>query len=304
MISTSRGTVPLARAVILTFWVTVVGLIVLGVWSRTSIWYRGRTPESASPSTAEPEEPPVQSPPSSMTPGRTPSNTDRPFPKRPPQAPPMKAASPADSPSEPIDLRSARSAAPPVSRTSPAVDSSPTPRRPLSQQIPPSGSLPRTATSTASAEKQRSEAAEVKGPVPAVTGNLRVTSAYDIDLTLNGSPVFSGKEGYVSVPVGRYQLTLSSPSVFLQTTRLIEVAEGATIDVRTPELASRGVGATPRDADILVNGRQIGRGFATLSAPAGSYVVVFRWADTGTELRRTIEVRKGMAPVYVNKGER
>jgi hypothetical protein len=133
-------------------------------------------------------------------------------------------------------------------------------------------------------------------------GNLKVSSSYPVEVSVNGRVVAKGEGPTVALPSGRYSVSVTSVALFLRTTRDVEVPAGGTARVELPGVGELNVKANPDNCQVFVDGVFVDYP-PILQKPvvAGHHTVTFKWTDGGRK-EEAVDVESGK-PAYVTGGK-
>ena len=104
----------------------------------------------------------------------------------------------------------------------------------------------------------------------------------------------------VSLPAGRYTLTLRAAAVLLDQRVNVTVKEGGQVRLQTPATGELNVRATPGNCKVFVGNTFVDYPpILNRRIVAGQHTVSFRWPD-GVEKKRTVTVKAG-SDAYVTE---
>jgi predicted Ser/Thr protein kinase len=130
-------------------------------------------------------------------------------------------------------------------------------------------------------------------------GSLTIASSYPVDVTVGGRVLAKGETSpTVVLPGGRHSVVVTAPSVFLRTTREVEVPGGGKARLDLPGVGDLNIQANPDNCEIFVDGMFVDYPpIHHKAVAAGHHTVSFKWKDGGRN-EQAIDVESGK-PVFV-----
>jgi hypothetical protein len=126
-------------------------------------------------------------------------------------------------------------------------------------------------------------------------GTLVVHSPYPLSIMSSGGGPLAGSstEPSVRLRLGRHQVRLYAPEVFLNQVITVDIREGGTSTLEAPGLGKVSIRAVPGNCEVFINGMPAGAPpIMNQNIAEGSHTVVFEWPD-GAKNEQNQVVRQG-----------